>query len=469
METAGLQAARWIGSRTDEGSTGLYICGKGNNAGDALVVARYLSMHEKHACTILMLSGEDDLSPDTNKNLTLLKTLSQQDVTINFIKTLKSIPDEKWDYIIDGMLGTGLTSDLRSPYDETVSWINSNSENHPVYSIDIPTGLNADHGKIMGNVVRADSTLSFGARKLGFFFNSGPDVTGEIVQFHLSFPDYHLKSTATALLPEHMKQLPSITRSAVHKYAKGVLYIIAGSEGLTGAAIMSAKSAWKSGVGAVFLFTPKGLLPIYEKTLPEIIKIPVGEPGENSFSGAQSDTVLETLNKRHGTLLIGPGIGRRTETLEFAEKILTGFQGQVVVDADALLSIKKAKKPKDSSWIITPHPGEVRQLDKQVSEDFERVAWSKKFSTAHGITVVSKGTPTIVGTQEGNLYITGYDTRIFARAGFGDVLSGKIAGLLAICNDAELSTLHALLDGHRKALDAKNRNPDTVVEPQHLL
>ncbi|MEX0994758.1 MAG: NAD(P)H-hydrate dehydratase [Balneolaceae bacterium] len=469
METAGLQAARWISGKTREGSNGLYICGKGNNAGDALVIARYLAMHNRHNCTLLMLSGEEDLSPDSDKNLSHLKSLSHQGITVNFIDNLNAIPNENWNYIIDGMLGTGLTSDLRSPYDQAVNWINTHCHNSLVYAIDIPTGLHADHGKIMGDAVRANATLSFGARKLGFYFNAGIEVTGKIIQFYLSFPENYLESTATVLLPELEKELPSITRLRQHKYSEGVLYIIAGSEGLTGAAIMSARSAWKSGVGAVFLITPKGLLSIYEKTLPEIIKMPVGAYEDTYFSTSHSDSVLNMLNQHEGTLLIGPGLGRKRKTLDFTKNILNNFQGSVVVDADALLSIQEAEKPDKSTWIITPHPGEVRHLDKQITEDFGRLSWANKFSTEHEINVVSKGSPTIVSTREGELYITGYDTRIFSRAGFGDVLSGKIAGFLTICKDVETSTIHALLDGYHKASDKKIEEPETSVEPQHLL
>ncbi|MEX0895077.1 MAG: NAD(P)H-hydrate dehydratase [Balneolaceae bacterium] len=469
METAGLQAAQWISRKTGERAKGLYLCGKGNNAGDALVIARYLAMHHRHHCTVLMVSGEEDLSADADKNLALLKILSKQGLEVRFIEKLTEIPDIKWDYILDGMLGTGLASELRSPYDQAVNWINSNRQESLVCAIDIPTGLHADHGRIMGDAVRADVTLSFGARKLGFYFNSGVDITGKIVQFYLSFPTQYLESTATVLLPELEWELPSVIHRGEHKYSEGVLYIIAGSEGLTGAAMMSAKSAWKSGVGAVFLISPKGLLPIYESALPEIIKMPVGNSDDTFFSTAHTEDVKELLNQRNGSLLIGPGLGRRQETLNFARDILSKFQGSAVIDADALLSIQQAKKPAEASWIITPHPGEVRQLDREVSDDFARLAWVQKFSSDHGITVVSKGSPTLVGTREGPLYLTGYDTRIFSRAGFGDVLSGKIAGFLTMSKDPGLSSIHALLEGYRKASDKMGNEPEVPLEPQHLL
>ncbi|MDZ7689733.1 MAG: NAD(P)H-hydrate epimerase [Balneolaceae bacterium] len=161
MEVAGSSAAKHLLDSIGDHTHGLYLCGKGNNAGDALVVARYLIQHGHHV-EILFISGTDDLSADTQKNLELLQKIRDQDSTAGNLQILESWGDfdanasHTFHYIIDGMLGTGLDSDLRGDYTSAVEW--ANSSGLPIYAIDIPTGLHGDTGQIMGNAIRAVRT-----------------------------------------------------------------------------------------------------------------------------------------------------------------------------------------------------------------------------------------------------------------------------------------------------------------------
>src|SRR5699024_1571075 len=150
----------------ESGTHGLYFCGKGNNAGDALAVARYLVQHNI-AATLVFISGTDHLSDDTGKNLSLLTKISDSDPNAAPVTVIEDWPDfsqqQSADFIVDGMLGTGLTSDLRSDYASAVEWINRSQL--PVYAMDIPTGLHADSGRVLGAAVRATKTITFGMRK----------------------------------------------------------------------------------------------------------------------------------------------------------------------------------------------------------------------------------------------------------------------------------------------------------------
>jgi ADP-dependent NAD(P)H-hydrate dehydratase / NAD(P)H-hydrate epimerase len=467
METAGLQAAKFISGIESSGSSGLYFCGKGNNGGDALVIARYLAIQYSHTCFIFFPAGSENLSPDAQKNLDLIVKLKEQGLAVHLINKKETLDTVKADYLVDGLLGTGLDSDLRAPFDSAVDLINQYQARK--YALDIPTGLHTDTGLPMPDAVHADYTLSFGALKAGYYLGEGPSHTGTIQPFNLSFPVNYRNSVAKLVTTEIDDYIPSIKRHAEHKYSDRLLYIVAGSEGLTGAAIMAAASAWKTGVGAVVLISPGGLLEIYEKNLPGIIKSSVGSRSDLCFNTSHINEVLEILQSKDGVLLVGPGIGRKESTLDFVKDLLQKIKGNVVIDADALHVVPEIEKPEDSTWILTPHPGEAGKLNgSSFTTDFDRVMWAAGYSTTRNVTVVSKGHPTYVGTPGGSNYLTGYDTRIFARAGFGDVLAGTISGNLAITNDTDLSIVRALLDGYMKAIQFMKEH-DEPLEPDHLL
>ncbi|MDR9419146.1 NAD(P)H-hydrate epimerase [Gracilimonas sp.] len=448
MEIAGTRAADFISSEISTGSHGVFFCGKGNNGGDALVIARLLSQ-QGYNITVCFLSGTDDLSPDANKNFQLLNKLDS-DIEI---LTWENFTPKEYDFVVDGMLGTGLNSDVRAPYSDAIEWINS--QKALVFSLDVPTGLNADSGQIMGSAIQADYTLSFGSLKTGFYLNEGFDTTGEVILCELSFPNKYKNPTAFLIDESWVKANTPSPKERKHKYDEGVLYIIAGSEGLTGAGILAARSAWSAGLGAVALITPKGLLEIYEKQLEQIIKKPVGNRDDMFFKESHLDTVLEILDDKPGKLLIGPGLGRQKETIRFTQNILQEFDGDAVIDADALFALSQMEnweKPKSSNWILTPHPGEMSQLfNMSVKDDYERLRITKDIASKKNITILSKGMPSVVGAEHGATFLTGYDTRIFSRAGFGDVLAGKTGAFWILFDTGEQACMHALLDGYHKS------------------
>jgi len=466
METAAMQAARFIGEREGINKRGLFICGKGNNAGDALAAVRYLVQEYQHQAVIFFVSGHDDLSDDADKNYRHPEKLKTDGYKITFINEPGSLSDFDCDYITDGMLGTGLSSPLRSGYLDTTEWINRQAST--IYAIDIPTGISADNGEILGDAVRADYTLTFGVKKTGFLFNGGKSHTGEIIHFKLPFSRSHIRSDGLIFDETWLDQIPEIKRKGKHKYDKGVVHVLAGSEGLTGAAIMACKSAWNTGAGAVILYAPKQLLPVYECTIPEIIKVPLGSNDDAFYKNIHTPAVLEMVEKRGGTLLVGPGIGLKPETKAFVLEILRSCEMNTILDADGLSVWQEFKddpgKQKLENMILTPHPGEANNyLDADFKSDFERLKWTKNFTSEYSCAIFSKGNPAIFGYME-NAYISGYDTTIFSRAGFGDVLSGTIAANLAISGNIELSVIRALLEGYKKA--KLNKEP---VSPRDIL
>lgn len=466
MELAGMQAALSIAKLQPEPCHGVYLCGKGNNAGDALVVARYLTEQYQHKITICMVNGDEDLSPDCMKNLNLIKKITDHSSLIEVHTSFSPDLFKDADYAVDGLIGTGLKGALGEPYSEVVNELDKSGLT--VYSMDIPSGLNGNTGVAEGATVKADQTFTFGALKTGFYFENAREFTGAVTLCHLPFPKHFRKEEGVYFDPGWESFYPPLKRTAQHKYKDGVVHILAGSEGLTGAAIMAAKSAWKSGAGAVILYSPAGLMDIYEKNLPEVIKKKIGYSNDIIYKAEYANEVSGLINDKEGVILAGPGMGLHEESISFLKNVISATNHPVVLDADGLALLKDSPELlQNRSVIITPHPGEAAKYLGYTGKDGRsRMEWCKNYSAKQSFYTVSKGNPVIIGTPEGECAISGYDTHLFSRAGFGDVLAGRIAGNLAICSDCRHSVIEALLSGYRTSLKL---NENEAFEPNHLL
>jgi NAD(P)H-hydrate epimerase len=472
MEVAGHSVAQKIRAEIDLPCHAVILCGRGNNGGDGLVVGRYLVQHGVQI-SIVFVGGVDDLSPMAQKNYELLQKIERHDDSVDLdIVTQWDDFDQSTSahFIIDGMLGTGLESDLRGHYPAAVRW--ANKQPCPVFAMDIPTGLHTDSGEVMGAAVQADKTFAFGMLKQGFYLGQGHKHTGKIQYCELPFPNYLKKNIKRFVIDDSMISETEHTPAA-HKYDAGVVYIIAGSEGLTGAAILAAKSAWSAGAGAVILVCPHGLLPIFENNLPQIIKKPVGNSDDFHFKQDHLEAVSKIIREKEGTVLIGPGMGRAKTTVEFVNRFLADTHRECIIDADALWALAQNPqwtKPKGASWIITPHPGELSNLTaKNMERDLERLSEVEQLSDEKELTVLSKGFPVILCSPQGDTFITNYDTRAFSRAGFGDVLAGKIAALKAKGYTEDESCSKALLEGHHQLIQSREKNLARLPEPFDLL
>ncbi|MDX1672496.1 MAG: ADP/ATP-dependent (S)-NAD(P)H-hydrate dehydratase, partial [Balneolaceae bacterium] len=179
------------------------------------------------------------------------------------------------------------------------------------------------------------------------------------------------------------------------------------------------------------------------------------------------------IHEKPGKILLGPGLGRDPSTVAFVHDLLDGETGDLLIDADGLWALAqqdKWNKPDDANWILTPHPGELANLlDAEIPSDADRLTLVRDLCVEKKITVVSKGYPVIVGTASGNCYLTGYDTRMFARAGFGDILAGKIGAFWIMTGESVTGSFIGLLDGKRKAENLKKQYPNVTPEPLDLV
>ena len=470
MEIAGNRAADIIRAENPSGSRILLVCGKGNNAGDALVIGRIL-LNEGFHIAIYPVLGTDGLSEDAERNYRRLQHLA---AAMNLEIPIWNKWDGSWpaDLIIDGIFGTGLQKPVRSPISEVVYQINHSGK--PVIALDLPSGIHCDSGTVLGQAVKAHMTLQFGIRKLGCYIGNGPAHCGNRRLLHLPFPDIYMNKISIRLMDESLDgqkllappalrssdntiPIPHTANRDLHKYSNGVVHVIGGAPGLTGAPLYSAKAAWSLGMGAVTLIHPSKWLQAMDVQAPELIKVPLGREGAEFFSDQDSEAVLNHISSKKGVTIIGPGIGRKEETMAFVRTVIRRSQGPLIVDADGLQALADdteclRKREDPESVILTPHPGELSRLTShQASDDAERLEQTVALANELGCTLISKGTPVFVhSAKDRQTLISGYDATLFARAGFGDILAGQVAAFFARSKKPLQSAEHGLVFGYQK-------------------
>ena len=493
MEIAGNKAAEVILSDLPAPCKVLFVCGKGNNAGDALVIARIL-MNEGYQVLLYPVFGTEGFSPDARRNFDRLIHLATE------LQTPVEIWDE-WHHdvsvklIVDGIFGTGLERAVRSPVSDVIAAINGSG--CPVYAMDIPSGLNSDSGEVNGCSVKAYKTIQFGIQKAGCYLGDGPYFSGIRTLATLPFPVIYKKdirlrlvdlsldplrllaaNTAYTVEPDdELAEEPadkladkpadkpadggeiSISRrkKQLHKYNNGVVHVIGGSTGITGAPVYAAKSAWSSGMGAVSLLYPSAWAAVMEALAPSLIKKPVGDAGSHFFIEKDSDEVLRLLYEKRGVVVIGPGLGRHKQSMAFARRVISGYEGPMIIDADALRCLHGyesilSEKKQPGEVILTPHSGELSHIaNKNPGSDASRLEITIDVGRRLGAVVLAKGNPVFVHSPAtSETIVTPYDTSGFSRAGFGDTLAGHIAAFMARTNDPAGSCENALVYGYNK-------------------
>ncbi|MEO1857430.1 MAG: NAD(P)H-hydrate dehydratase [Rubritalea sp.] len=412
MQQAGERMAQSILRYFPHYSRATAYLGKGHNAGDALVIARHL----QYAGWELQLRcpySLNELSPLTLKMFQALHGVSLD----------SSAPAPAGSLLIDGMLGIGASGPIRPPLADIALEINETRDSMDciVVALDSPSGVNADTGEIYSGAVRADHTLSVGYPKSGLLHSMSTSHVGAISQVVLDAFEEHPLETASAAYQLITPHTLSRRRRDfdTHKGQAGRVGIWAGSEGMLGAAVLTATAALKSGAGLITMFTPPALYPTLAPMLPPEIMV------------QSSITPLSMLERNFDALVLGPGIGNppsdlANQLIELVEK--SGVP--TVLDADILNLIAREQKHSvlHSKCILTPHPGEMKRLHLSSGS---REETAQDFCNLHSITLLLKGARTIITAPGSPLFINSSGSPAMATAGQGDVLSGLIGGLCA--------------------------------------
>ena len=419
------------------GKTITILCGKGNNGGDGLVVARLL--HRRRArIHVVLLTAITDLSHDTAVMYRKLVRVAGRAVIVRFRSADQTRPLlTSSDIIVDALLGTGLSSVVTGIYGEAIELINRAGK--PVVAVDIPSGLHADTGAILGRAIRATLTVTCGLPKLGLYIGAGIDQAGAIRIVDIGIPPAYVEAigSRTLLLTSKsvFQSLPERAPSA-HKGIFGHAGIIAGSVGKTGAAALAARAALRIGAGLVTVATPSSVNEVLEAKLLEAMTMPLPETKARTLARSGLDRVLTFIQARTA-IAIGPGLSTHHETVELVQALMKHLDRPSVLDADALNALvgrasllTECKTPP----ILTPHPGEMARLEVDAttqSINADRIGTARRFARERGVFVVLKGARTVIARPDGLVAICPTGNPGMATAGTGDVLTGMIVGLLA--------------------------------------
>ncbi len=407
------------------------VCGKGNNGGDGFVVARHLrdAGADVH---VLLLGDPNGVTGDAKVNLHILRKTGLE------VKSIESAADvqlalDRSELIVDAIFGTGLRGDVQGLAADAIHAINASGL--PVVSVDIPSGLDADTGRILGVCVKAECTVTFALPKIGLLSFPGATCVGNLIVGDIGIPlslydEVNIELTGEEWVCAHLPKRPSDG----HKGTFGTTVVLAGSRGFTGAAAMASEAVLRVGAGLSTLGIPLSLQDIMATKLTEVMTRGLPETEVLSLSTAALEPAL-TLCDKAASVVLGCGLGTHASTCEFVQQFISAIKKPIVVDADGLNCLADAHilEGAHGDLVITPHPGEMARLlgisiaDVQTDRIGTALAASSRF---HCVTVL-KGARTLIAEPSGRVYMNPTGNSGMATGGTGDVLSGTIGGLLA--------------------------------------
>ena len=402
------------------------FCGSGNNGGDGIGVAALL-LEQGYPVHCVMVGDQAKLSADS---AAMLRRLEAAGGSLLPICGENPIP-EGCGLIVDALFGTGLSREISGKYADLIARINESGI--PVLACDIPSGISADTGAVLGCAVKADVTVTFNLPKTGQLLPPGTEYTGRLLVHDIGIPEearenvtldgeYLTEELVRSWLPE--EKLES------HKGDYGKLLLLCGSRGFTGAAALAAEGALRSGAGLVYLGVPEGIYPILAGKLTEPVVFPLPENGNGRLSRTGLPDILERLPGMSACLM-GPGMGQGYDTEEVVFRVLEEADCPLVLDADGINvlarhidRVDKAKAP----VVLTPHAGEFSRLGGNLS--LGRLRAAKAMAEKTGAVVVLKGYRTVIAGPDGETYVNSTGNPGMAVGGSGDVLAGILTCLL---------------------------------------
>lgn len=437
MERAAEKVVDWITNQQWQNKTFRIFCGKGNNGGDGLAIARLL-IGKGNPVSVYILEKGTTGSKDFEINLQRLRECSAD---IHFLQTMDHFPVlESHEILIDAIFGSGLNKPVEEIAAALIDHINHS--NCLVVAIDIPSGLFTDQSSKGNKVIKADHTLSFQCYKYGLIVQDNAPFTGEVDILDIDLhPDYlnNTKFDSEMLNVEIIKSIYKPRNRFSHKGNFGHALLIGGSYGKMGAAVLAAKACLHSGVGLLTCFIPKSGYVIMQTSIPEAMVMT--DEHENFVSQLPNE-----IDNYH-SIGIGPGIGTSPETQNLISFITRRYKKPFIIDADGLncLAIQKSlieQLPANS--ILTPHPKEFDRLFGNHTNDFDRMTTARNKAREHSVIIVLKGHHTMIATPGGNVFFNSTGNAGMAKGGSGDVLTGIITALVAQSYDPVQASIMAV-------------------------
>ena len=434
MENAGRACVDAIGETfgPGDGKRALIVAGKGNNGGDGLVISRLLAERGWQA-PVLLLAAAKELTGDAAANLSRLP--------VGVVVCAPEGPSRHGDLlqgatlIVDALLGTGVKSEVQGAYGQAIDWINAAGV--PVVSVDIPSGVDAASGRVLGRAVRAQLTVTFALPKLGNILQPGAEFCGRLLVADIGMPQAVVSEAPGFEFVDQAfaKGLFRARPVDAHKGSSGHCLIVAGSTGKSGAAAMAANSAVRAGAGLVTLAVPAGLNAVLEVKSTEAMTIPVGRGDAGCLRAGDLDRLLLAARGKDAVAL-GPGLGTAPSTVYLLRSLIASLPSPLLLDADALNAVAAAPEllltRRGRVTLLTPHPGEMaRLLDCSIAQvEADRIGSARDFACRFQVHLILKGARSIVAAPDGCVSINGSGNPGMATGGMGDVLTGVVASLL---------------------------------------
>lgn len=395
------------------------ICGSGNNGGDGFAIARLL-VNQGIKVTVVMAGNIERVTKETLYQI--------EELTKTGTPIVNEFDSDEYSMIIDAIFGVGLSRNIEGRYRDLMVQINNSSGIK--FAVDIPSGISADKGEVLGIAFKADYTITFQAAKLGHLLFPGKGYCGEIIVKDIGISNaYFENDTDVSVIYEkedYKKMLPERKEDS-HKGTYGKLLIIAGSRGMSGAAYMNAISAYKCGAGLVQVYTVEENRIILQTLLPEAII--------TTYDTYNEKQLLELISWAD-TICIGSGLGMSEISVKITKTVIFESDVPTVIDADGLNILGEHMwyllKKKHNQFIFTPH---LKEMSRLTGEDIGKIKSDRKrmieeFTAKYQLTCVLKDSRTLIKSLEERLVINTSGNSAMAKAGSGDVLAGIIAGLL---------------------------------------
>jgi ADP-dependent NAD(P)H-hydrate dehydratase / NAD(P)H-hydrate epimerase len=419
------------------------VCGKGNNGGDGLVVARQLFTRAKPEWLRVVLGANpDELRGDALANYKML-------IAVGCALSFEITPEMRTaTLVVDAVLGTGFEGPARGIASELIDAINGSFPLADVVAVDVPSG----------EAVRAKHTVTFTALKPCLVLSPACELAGKVYVAQIGTPPELYEKDDTIWLsasePQDFAGLFQPRVSDSNKGLYGHVLVIAGGRGKTGAAAMAGIAALRAGAGLSTVASAASAITAIASYAPEIMTEPLAETESGAIAmRAPDDPALAAITDKKSVIAIGPGMGQRAETVQFIRRFVQESKTPMVVDADALNALAGQRSRFEGPRIFTPHPGEMSRLTgKTIAEiQADRIGHARAFATEHGVYLVLKGNRSVIAFPDGRVWINLTGSPAMATGGTGDVLTGMIAGLLAQFPEQLESALLAAVYLHGRA------------------
>jgi ADP-dependent NAD(P)H-hydrate dehydratase / NAD(P)H-hydrate epimerase len=399
------------------------LVGKGNNGGDAYAAGRRL-IEKGFSVVAYHVYSLESCSPLCQE---MCESFKLRGGPIHFISGEDHFAFEPEGVILDGLFGTGFQGAVGEDFAKIIQA--ANGSQLPIIAIDIPSGVTGDTGAVETVAIEATMTIYLGLPKLGFFMGKGWDHVGELTYASFGLDQVYIdaaKASAYLVNLDSLSDLMPKTKRTRHKYEAGYVLGVAGSPGMSGAALLSSVAALKSGAGIVRLFHPLGMEGELSHAPYELIR--------EGWNGKEDTRIVEEI-RRAKALFLGPGIGRGKEAEQMVKRLLSRVTIPCVIDADALFCLAENPQEKlPERCILTPHRQEMKRLlaAAQLSQDEQAFHVScQAYVEEKQVTLVLKGAPTWIFSPHTPPLIMTAGNPGMATAGSGDVLTGMIAAMLA--------------------------------------